>query len=372
MNRRCARLAFIGLVVGLVSGPPSLADQTPNVLGTIADNDSVYIDGTTFTITPGKGKGDVSGQVKALDARELGPGAIIFRSGQKLFIIDAPLLLRRNGPAGPESLYVNAEQARSNRIRIEYAPPKNPEHQMLYDMIREQRALETLQQIFSPFRLPVDLTIKTMGCDGMINSWFNTDNSVPTVHMCYELLQDILQTAPKDTTAAGIEPRDAVVGQFMFWVSHEMGHAMFDIFQTPVFGSEELAADQFAAYIMLQFGRDRARRLIGGAVYAANTFMQNYKQNPEVEKRLEKYASVHGLPEQRFYNLLCLAYGADPKTFADVAGVLPKRRADNCDYEYQSFSRAWRSEMSPHIDARLARTVLDATWLPRPPAPLAR
>ena len=45
---------------------------------------------------------------------------------------------------------------------------------------------------------------------------------------------------------------------------------MFDIFQVPLLGREEDVADQFAGYVMLQFGKDPARRLIGGAVYTAN------------------------------------------------------------------------------------------------------
>jgi hypothetical protein len=172
---------------------------------------------------------------------------------------------------------------------------------------------------------------------------------------------------PKETTPAGITARDAVVGQFLFWTLHEFGHAVFDIYQVPLFASEEDSADRFAVYIMLQFGKDQARRLIGGAAYAANEIIKNYNLNTNVEKPLEKYSSVHGLPEQRFYNFVCLAYGADPKLFADVVenGFLPKRRADNCEYEYETFSRAWRAEMSPHIDRQMARTVLDTTWLPQ-------
>jgi hypothetical protein len=365
MGSRGALRAFLAAMVGLASGISTLAGaRAQDAPGTIADHDSIFIDGKTFKVTSGKGKADAPAQSKALGARDLGPGAIIFRSGEKLYIVDAPLLLP-NGPAGRQGVYLNADQERPNRIRIAYDPPKNPEHQMLFDMIRERRVLETLQQILSPFRLPAELTIKTMGCDGMVNSWYNTDNSIPTLHMCYELLQDILQTAPKETTPAGITPRDAVVGQFLFWTLHEFGHAIFEMYQVPLFGREEDAADQFAAYIMLQFGEDQARRLIGGAAHTAAEFVKNYKQNPVVEKRLEKYSSVHGLPEQRFYNFVCLAYGANPKVFADVVenGFLPKRRADNCEYEYQTFNRAWRAEISPHVDRQLARTVLDTAWL---------
>jgi hypothetical protein len=257
-------------------------------------------------------------------------------------------------------------KARPNRIRIDYETPKNPAHQALYDLIKERRVLETLQRIYSPFRLPTDLTIKTLGCDGLRDSWYDTDNSVPTVHVCYELLQDLLDTAPTETTPAGITPRDAIIGQFLFWISHEAGHAMFDIFQVPLFGREEDAADQFSGYILLHFGKDQARRLIGGAVYGFASLVKRHKQDPELQKRLQKYSSVHGLPEQRFYNLLCLAYGADPTQFADVVenGYLPKDRSENCAYEFQTLERAWRREIRPHIDLGMAKTVLDTEWLP--------
>ena len=48
---------------------------------------------------------------------------------------------------------------------------------------------------------------------------------------------------------------------------HETGHAVFDILKVPVFGREEDAADLFSAYIMLQFGKEDAHRLILGSAY---------------------------------------------------------------------------------------------------------
>ena len=58
----------------------------------IPDNDSVYIDAKSFQVVPGKGKGDAGVQIKDLAARELGPGAIIIRSGNKLYIAEGPTL----------------------------------------------------------------------------------------------------------------------------------------------------------------------------------------------------------------------------------------------------------------------------------------
>jgi len=184
--------------------------------------------------------------------------------------------------------------------------------------------------------------------------------------MCYELLQDILKNMPEATSPTGVTPHDAVVGQFLFWVLHELGHATFDLLQVPLFGREEDAADLFAGYILLQFGKEQAHRWVEGAAYAAHEFMKNYKQNPIVQRSLQAYSSVHGLPEQRYYNFLCLAYGADPALFADVMEneYLPKRRADNCKYEYATFAYAFHREISPHIDQKMASAVLDTTWFP--------
>jgi hypothetical protein len=70
----------------LLLGVPSWAAEQPG-LG-IANNDSIYIDGNSLKIVPGKGKGDASALIKKLDAHAVGPGMIIFRSGDKLYIAD--------------------------------------------------------------------------------------------------------------------------------------------------------------------------------------------------------------------------------------------------------------------------------------------
>jgi hypothetical protein len=222
--------------------------------------------------------------------------------------------------------------------------------------------------------------IKTLGCDGVINSWYSRSDpgdSGPTVHMCYELLHNIIKITTEESVRPNVTRHDAIVGQFLFWTLHETGHAAFDIFQVPLFGREEDAADQFAAFIMLHFGRDQARRWIEGAAYTSDEFMADVPWG-------KNYASVHGLPQQRFYNLICLAYGADPVTFAGVTenmtnmmtqkgmlpkaqqGMLPKQRAENCAYEFQSFEHAFRAEIRPHLDMDMVRKVLDTAWFPEP------
>jgi len=166
-----------------------------------------------------------------------------------------------------------------NRVSVEYVAPKNPELQELYGLLRDRRALEKIQEILSPFRFPEELTIKTSECD-RVNSWYERENFKPTVTICYELLKHILESLPAETTPAGVTPTDAAVGQFVWLTLHEVGHATFDMLNVPIFGHEEDAADNFATYIMLQFGGRQARRLIGGAAWAWRAYLGDTKEIP--------------------------------------------------------------------------------------------
>ena len=244
------------------------------------------------------------------------------------------------------------------RILAEYVQPTNPAHQHLYERVKERRVLEKLQEIFSPFRLPVDLTFRTVGCDGKSNAWYQR----PSITLCYEYLDDILKSIPKETTPGGLTPMDALDGQFFYVVAHEFGHAVFDLLDIPSFGRSEDVADQFSTYIMLQFGKHEARRLVSGAAYSYRNFVQSSASIVP----LQAYSDLHGLPAQRFFNLLCMAYGADPILFADVVEkkYLPPERAADCYREYHQVAFAFQQLVLPHVDRDRARQVMDKTWLP--------
>jgi hypothetical protein len=110
-----------------------------------------------------------------------------------------------------------------------------------------------------------------------------------------------------------------------------MGHAVFDLLDVPLFGRPEDDADQFAAHVLIQIGKNDAHRLIEGAAY----MYKDYVKNPTITVPVTAFADVHGAPMQRLYNLLCLAYGANSDEFSDVVdkGYLPKSRAPACKME---------------------------------------
>ena len=273
-----------------------------------------------------------------------------------------------NGPAP-----AMAEEPAAARIAIEYVPPKSPALQELYTLLKQRQALEKVQAAFSPFRLPMDVTIRTIEC-GESNAWYQPVNNRPTVTLCYEYLRDIWQGLPKETTEGGITPIDALAGQFFFAAAHEFGHLSFDVYDIAIFGREEEAADYFATYIMLQL-REDGHRLIAGAAYSYHRILtDDRQQGSKATLRLANFSSNHGQPEERFFNLLCIAYGSDDKRFADVVDkkYLPETRAKDCKHEFQGLQRAFRKEISPHIDKDKAAEVMNKDWLAgiAPPPPL--
>jgi len=256
---------------------------------------------------------------------------------------------------------VMAAEVRTNRMLVEYVPPTNPEHQPLYELLKKHRVLERLQEVFSPFQFPIDLKLRTVGCNGTSNAWYHR----PDVNVCYEYLDEIHQMIPKADSPQAPTQADCMLGQIFYIFGHEMGHAIFDVFDVPLFGDAENAADQFSTYMMLQFGKDQAKALITGAA----SVYKKYIQTTYVSAPLAAFSDVHAAPAQRFYNMICLAYGADPILFAEFAekdtkDYLPKDRARNCKNEYDQMTLAFSGAIRPHLDQRLEKQVLDMDWLP--------
>jgi Putative metallopeptidase len=252
-----------------------------------------------------------------------------------------------------------------NRIRVQYDEPTDPQLRTVYEIMMRRKPLHKVQEIFSPLRLPIDLTVKTTQC-GMSNAWYRR----PEVTLCYEYLRELRDMAPTETSPDGVTPVDAVVGEFLFTASHEVGHAVFDLLDVPLFGRPEDDADQFAAHVLIRIGKNNAPQLIHGAAY----MYAEYIKRPTVTVPVAAFADVHGAPVQRLYNLLCLAYGADPVMFADVVekGYLPKSRVPACKTEWGEVDFAFQKLIYPYIDRTLLNEMLSKSWVPYANIPIRR
>ena len=148
------------------------------------------------------------------------------------------------------------------------------------------------------------------------------------------LLRDvelIQRHAPKVATPGGVPRADSIIGAVLDTVLHEAGHGIIEMLEIPVLGREEDAADFFSIYLMLQFPPADAKRLIEGVA-----FNMGSEAREDLEKVPAMFAGPHPPNAQRHYNVLCLAYGADPALFDDAppAGLPAWRATNSCGDEW--------------------------------------
>ena len=235
-----------------------------------------------------------------------------------------------------------ATPAKRFSVRVLYEDPTKPEHAAAAEWMKQEHILNDAADMLSIFRLPRLLTLRAESC-GESNAWYDSETHVLT--FCYELVGEFIKMGER----AGqfeLTPEQAVVGPFLFIVLHETAHAVFHILAIPVLGQEEDAADQVAVLAATKFGGDFAERMLRAAAFM-------YDHDSRVRKPGEEdFADVHGLDRQRFYNVLCLAWGADPKLydFAKDLGKLPKERAGGCREEYDQVRYAVQVLLRKHVD----------------------
>jgi Putative metallopeptidase len=220
----------------------------------------------------------------------------------------------------------------------------------IYERVKKRQVLEELSAFLSPLRLPKTLRVRTLQCN-TVNAFYDPDEF--TVKICYEWMDATEQMAPAKVSPEGFTRQEVLVGGFVGVMLHEMGHAISDVLNLPVLGREEDAADQVAAFIMLQFGKEVARRTLTGT---AHLYRRDAEANAPTE---DDFSDVHGTAAQRFYNTLCIAYGGDPNTFNDFVQrkILPKFRADTCAREYRQVLDAFRRLIGPYVDQELMEKV---------------
>ena len=196
----------------------------------------------------------------------------------------------------------------TGQIAVKYEPPTDPQFQPLFEVLSRRRVLERLQGMLTPLRLPRPLTLRLAQCGADTVEY----ESGGPVTLCYELVQKIVDITYKHTS----DPKERVqviYGTFVAAALHQVTYAVFDLLQVPVWGREDDAADRVSAFIMTQFGDQVAEStILGTAKFFA------YSEHAWTGADFAQEVS----PEtQRFYNYLCMAYGADPLTFRFLAGA---------------------------------------------------
>jgi hypothetical protein len=272
------------------------------------------------------------------------------------------------------------------------AHPISPDLMALRQRMMQRRVLEDYAEFLSPLRLPRTYRVFASGCQGgpTDSPYYDNDPLHRWMNLCYSFMAFAETTADylvknqaKLKLWTPVSKEQLIAGMFASVVLHESGHALFDLLNVPVFGREEDAADQMAAFIALQFGTDTARTVIKGFAYfwayealigkedpgstALSIFNPNIPKDPDTHCLMDAfcaYSDQHGTASQRMYNTLCLAYGGNHAAFQDMidAHWLPADRVKDCDGEYKQVLLAFGKTIYPYIDQAQMAKVKARQW----------
>jgi hypothetical protein len=241
----------------------------------------------------------------------------------------------------------------NSQVDIAYAEPQNPQFSPIRERLMRRQVLEQLRLFLSPLRLPRKLLVQIDQCNAEQRPY----QPGGPVTICYEYVAKVDQIAPRNAPAGGLPRETMIVGAFIQAVLHEVAVATFDILELPVWGRERDAADRLAGFIMVQFGKDVAEKIMIGAAWFFEASERQWNQTD--------FASEQSPEAQRFFNYLCIALGADPVTFKFLLdqNTMPPRRAARCQNEYIGLHQAFIQQILPHVDQPLLKRVQSATWL---------
>jgi hypothetical protein len=138
-----------------------------------------------------------------------------------------------------------------------------------------------------------------------------------------------------------------VVGNIIFVMAHEMGHALISEMNMPVLGREEDAADSFAIVTALKLHTAGSERVL---IEAAKGWVLSSKRDKKQGNKLAFY-DEHGLDLQRSYNVVCFLVGFDPEKFKTLAAEtkLPEERQTSCVRDYKTTTWSWDEMLKPHV-----------------------
>jgi Putative metallopeptidase len=250
-------------------------------------------------------------------------------------------------------------ELKNSKIQFAYVPPENAKHEPIMQRLKDRQLLEKLAAFLSPLQLPHAFYLITRECKEP-NAFYNPARW--RIEICYEMIELVEKVAPQPNAPVdGFTRDEVVIGSFVGVLMHEVGHAVFDMFNVPVFGREEDAADEMAAFIAGQFNKEVALTVTRGFAYMWRAFARLGGE----PKEWADFSGEHGANQQRYYNILCMGYGGDPQLFKDFIdkGWLPRERAANCGAEFQQVRLAFAKTVLPFINQSLIKKVQETNWL---------
>ena len=268
-----------------------------------------------------------------------------------------------------------AQQLQTDQIRIVYEEPKKAAYRPVMQRLQQRKVLDTLQQFLSPLKLPRPLTVKTGECGDPFAGY----KPGGPVTICYEFVSLLEKLQPGTEykywyIGPMLVTREmALVGPFVQEALHDVALGVFDMLEIPVWGRAEDGADHVAAFLMLQFGTDVARKTVLGTAYFLSQVDYAIRNGANLlPYDLAYIGGIRPTVRQRYYNILCMAIGSDATGFAEFMALnrtatiydVPLDRYCLGGGEYGQVKEAFvKTILDPYVDPELLKKVKATPWL---------
>lgn len=155
---------------------------------------------------------------------------------------------------------------------------------------------------------------------------------------------------------------DFAINNSMFVMQHEIGHLFVAEFELPVLGKEEDAADSLATLLLLGENTDEAAQTL---IDAADGWYLSELDRGDTYETSDFY-DEHSLDIQRAYQVVCLAVGADPDGFGELAQEyeIDADRQESCAFDHQQAADSWGGLLEPHYGNGGSGGAIEAVYEP--------
>jgi hypothetical protein len=256
-----------------------------------------------------------------------------------------------------ESLKLNKKTVGTKDfIKVKYLEPIDSNYYVWHQTFKEDKVMESVaQSLNNMFIINRPLNITCMEC-GEANAFY--DGKKKELIICYDLFVDMMSKMEKyhnDPDSLGVKIGKA----FTFVLYHEIGHAFIDIFNIPITGKEEDAADYFAFYML---GSNGITEGVDACIEGANFFkdMHDAMKTDTTYQRINKEGNIvdalpywdeHSFSLQRYYSINSLLFGSNPALYWDKIneGFIGYRRPQNAMQEYEKIKNGWGAVLNKHL-----------------------
>ena len=168
------------------------------------------------------------------------------------------------------------------------------------------------------------------------------DDETHKITICREIVDEFYQLFSLERMKSA-KLNQKVKGALVSLFFHELSHALIDMFQLPITGREEDAADQLSAILLINRTAHDAAMVLSAA--------EGFRLLARLERNEQPiYWDEHSLHAQRYYDMVCLVYGSDKQRFAYLvkSGALPEERSEICAEDYERIRKSWTTLLQPY------------------------